>query len=364
MKGPNAVLNNNRGIALIITLAIISLLVAMTFELNRQIRGGVEDAANARDRLELTNMIESGVTIAQSLLIADKADSEVDSIQEDWANPLKIEEVLAQTPFDEGSLSLFISDELSRIQVNALVAFPDGREFNPVQRDLWFRFMALILSAQEDENAFMEDVTDPSEIVNPVKDWLDSDDNDTVTGLNGAEDEYYQDLDPPYSCRNGPIRHIEELTRIKNITPELFYSSSDILAGISQYMSVFGATAANNRFTFEGKININTADIPVIAAMLPIGQEFLAAEIAAYREEKSEDQFLHELTSPTWYKEVPGAGDVEIDPGLITTQSDIFRIECSGTLHDRTANARVIVMREKNSETGKWYCRVISWVYE
>ena len=356
---------NNKGIALILTLSVIVVLVAVTFELNWQLQGSVTGAAVMRDRLVMSQMIASGVEIAQAILIKDKKKSEIDSVQEDWANPEKIEAYLSQVPFENGSIRLIISDERGRIQINSLVQFPEGKEFNPPQRDLWFRFMALILAQQKPTDAsLVEEIDEPSAIINPVKDWLDSGDNDAITGLNGAEKDYYQDLDPPYECRNGPFRHIEELTRVKGITPELFYTANEQLMGISNYMTVYGLTAAKDSFTYDGKININTADIPVLAALMPLGQEFLAPEIFNYRLESAEGQFLHELTGPTWYKEVPGGSDVEIDAALITTQSDLFRIQCGAMLNDVQMTATVVVQREKEKESGKYYCKVLNWTSE
>jgi general secretion pathway protein K len=358
---------NNRGIALIITLTVIALLITVTFELNRQLQNSVENSAIIRDRLVLSHMISSGVEVAQALLIKDKNDSEADTVQEDWANPEKIDAYLSQIPFDDGSIGLYISDELGRIQVNSLVKFPEGREFNPTQQELWLRFMVLILAQQEnmeDEAALFEEVTEPSAVINPIKDWLDSNDNDAISGLNGAENEYYQDLDPPYAPRNGPFRHIEELIRTKGITPELFYAADELSMGISNYITVAGISDLNDKFTYSGKININTADLPVIAALLPIGQEFLALEIFNYRIEAASGQFLYDLTSPTWYKEVPGCSEVDIDAELLIIQSDIFRIECEAVLRDIQKKATVIVQREKNEESGKWYCKVLNWTYE
>lgn len=358
---------NNKGIALILTVTIIALLVTITFELNRQLQASVVNAAIIRDRMLLSHMVSSGVEVAKAMLIKDKNDSEIDSVQEDWANPDKIDAYLSQVRFDEGNILLYISDEKGKIQVNALVKFPEGRDFNQPQKDLWLRFMTLVLDQQEnleDNDALFDEIVEPSAIVNPIKDWLDSGDNDAITGLNGAEDEYYRDLDPPYTTRNGPFRHIEELIRTKGITPELFYAADEQIMGISNFLTIYGISDLNDKFTYTGKININTADLPVIAALLPLGQEFLAGEIFNYRIESTEGQFIYDLTNPTWYKEVPGCSEVDINAELITTQSDIFRIECSAGLHDILKTATVIVQREKNEKSGKWYCKVLSWTDE
>ena len=66
-------------------------------------------------------MASSGVHAAMALLVKDKGESNFDSLQEDWANPEKIDEILQEIPFDNGKLAVVITDELSKIQVNALV---------------------------------------------------------------------------------------------------------------------------------------------------------------------------------------------------------------------------------------------------
>jgi general secretion pathway protein K len=97
---------------------------------------------------------------------------------------------------------------------------------------------------------------------------------------------------------------------------------------------------------------------------MPLGQEFFAPEIFNYRLESEGGQFLHELTGPTWYKEVPGCADVDIDAALITTQSDLFRIQCGAVVNDIQMTATVIVQRDKEKESGKWYCKVLNWTNE
>ncbi len=356
---------NQRGIALIITLTVITLLVSVTFELNRQMRAMVMESAVSKNKMTLMHMISSGVQIAQGILIKDKNDTEIDSVQEDWANPEKIKEYLSQIPFDDGNIDLVISDELGRIQLNALVAFPDGKEYRPAQRDLWYRFVGMLLMEQQgDEKSPFKDISDPGELIHPIKDWLDSGDNDTLSGLNSAETDYYESLTPPYKCQNSVFRHINELLLVKGITPEIFKSLQEKSVGISNYLTVYGAAKSDNKFTFDGKININTAELPVVAALLPIEQMFLAPEICDFRVERANDQFIHDLSNPTWYKEVPGCADLEINSDLITNKSDIFRIQCAAVFQETKMAATVIVQREKNEESGKWQCKVLNWTYE
>ncbi len=201
--------------ALLITLAVITLLVVTTMELNRRARATVISTAAVRDRHRLSEMLASGVNVAMAMLVEDKKNTTADSIQEDWADPEKVKSLLESIPFDEGKLEVSISDELSRIQVNALVKFPDSHTFNEKQVGLWDRFLKLAFLAYEPP-----DEIDPANtIINSLKDWLDSGDDDAITGLTGAESDYYLDLDPPYSIRNGPLTHLNELLLVKGSYP-------------------------------------------------------------------------------------------------------------------------------------------------
>jgi len=211
-------LKNNRGIALLITITVVTLLVTVTIEFNRRMRATVMATASARDRLTLTHMASAGIHAGMALLIKDKIESDVDTLREDWANPEKINHVLQDIPFETGTIDLKIVDELSKIQVNALVSYPESRNFNEVQRALWERFLELFINPDTDS-----DDTKAVPIINSIKDWLDFGDDEAVTGLSGAESAYYQALETPYPARNGPVRHPGELARIKGIRPNLFH---------------------------------------------------------------------------------------------------------------------------------------------
>jgi len=352
---PDKILRNNRGMALLITLTIITVLIAVALEMNRKTRSVVFSAAAGRDRITLSHMASSGIEIAKAMLIRDKNNSNHDSLQEEWADPEKISEVLEDIPFEDGAITLTITDELGKIQINSLVTYPEGQAFNESQRDMWYRFLTLLIS----QNDSFEDL-EPDMIINSVKDWIDSGDDEAITGLNGAESDYYQELDPPYVCRNGPLIHIGELALIRGVTTEYFQLAGGV-SGISRYMTVFGMSEMdNNKFTYEGKININTADLPVLAALLPLENPELAQAIYDYRLETSDSEYIHDLSGTTWYKQVPGLSDVEIDPKIITTASDFFRIESLATLHEIKMKITAIVERKQSKKTGKWACRVLS----
>ena len=58
----------------------------------------------------------------------------------------------------------------------------------------------------------------PPEVAASIVDWRDSDDR--ASG-DGAEVEYYAQLDPPYRPRNAPFETVRELLMVRGVTPEL-----------------------------------------------------------------------------------------------------------------------------------------------
>jgi general secretion pathway protein K len=352
-------MKNERGIALLVTLAIITILITVALELNRKARSAVIVTAATRDRHTLLHMASSGIHAAMALLVKDKMSSATDSIQEAWADAEKMVELAGSIPFEDGSVIMNISDELGKISVNAVVEKPYHHEPNDRQLFLWERFLLHHIS----QNTPLEEI-EPRTIINSLKDWLDTGDDDAITGLSGAESDYYQGLDPPYACRNGPIPHLDELVKVKGITPELLYGVEG-RPGISNFLTVHGmAESGEKRSAFEGKININTAEVPVLAALLPLEYADLAQQIYDFRQEKAESIYRHDLTQPAWYKDIPGFSDIEIDAELITTSSDLFRIESVATLHEMKMTTTAVVQRERERKTGKWRCRVLRWVAE
>ncbi|MBF0119962.1 MAG: general secretion pathway protein GspK [Desulfobacterales bacterium] len=360
-------LKNNRGIAILIVITIITLLMAVAIELNRKVRTAVMLTGTNRDNLTLFYMASSGIHAAIAILIKDKGESEFDSLLEDWANPSKIEEVLSTMNFENGKVTFKITDEMSKIQVNALADPPEGKNFNEPQKAMWDRCIRLIVSKNEVLKNADVDITG---IINCVKDWIDKD--DIITGLNGAESEYYKGLTPPYSPRNAPILYLEELKLIKEFREEFFLIGEK---SISNYMTVYGIASDDKKedkkegpppppdddekkkgVKYDGKININTVDLPVLIAMVPSENIDIARSIYDYRQEAAKNI---DFSNPTWYKNAPGATDIVIDPKIITTSSNYFAIESTATIGQMKTTLNAVVKREKDKKTDKIKCNIL-----
>lgn len=360
MAGIDLIAGNRRGIALLVTLSVMTILVAASLEYNRRSRFALTVAAAGRDHLTMSQMAAAGVHAAMAILAKDKADNTTDSVLDDWADPEKIEEVLKDFPFEDGNLAVSIHDEMGKIQVNALVNYPDTRQFNEAQRTLWERFLQFYADRKESRIELKGD-SEPAAIINSLKDWLDSGDDDAITGLSGAETSFYQSLQPPYPARNGPIPDMSDLLLVKGVTPELFFGTPQ-LPGISNYLTVHGAAPGEGTgVAYPGRINIATAELPVLFALLPLENEDLAEALDELRREIVSGKQTVDLNDPNWFRQVPGLTELKLDPKLITTTSDLFRVESTAAVADATTTVTAVLQRVQAADTGRWTCRILDW---
>ena len=321
-------LRNSRGMALILTILIISLIVALTVEFNRFMRSDLHAAVNLRDGIKLGYIAKSGFNYALAVLLEDAAEGNVDSLHEAWADPKALSENSA-AQFEEGRFEVKVSDHSGKIQINKLVK-EDGRNYNDDQKGLLMRFL----------KSFGIDDEEADNIVDAIKDWIDADNE--VTRF-GAENAHYQALDKPCSCKNAPIEFLEELLLIRGITKELFYGTEE-KPGISDYISPHG----------NGKININTANRLVLSALSDEIKEDpeMVENMIKYRND--EDNNLQEIN---WDDRV-GMRGVNYNPGLLTTSSTHFEITSEG--FKGAMSKRVTGMVERKEGT----LQIRSWKIE
>jgi general secretion pathway protein K len=310
-------IRDQRGVSLILVLLMISIIVAVTIQLNRDTRSEVYEAANLSDGIRMHYVAESAFYAGEALLLADK--NQFDSLTEDWAKT----EMLAlksEGLFDNASFNLRIEDESGRIPINKLV---NGSAYNASIRDLLLRLLTGPYFRLSQDRA--------GDVIDAIKDWIDADDE--VTG-GGAEVGYYEGLERPYAAKNAPLDCIEELLMVKGVTRELFYGTGES-PGLVQCLSVFG----------DGKININTAPKPVLRALSAEMTDDGVEALDEYRRDEKND-----LASLTWYSKVSGAAAWNIPSTLISIQSDIFRLTSVGIQAKMTQRITAIVKRVKDQK--------------
>jgi len=374
---------NENGMALLITLSIIAILLTVSLELNRRVKNGIMTSDTGKTNYQLLEIARSGMKIAEALLIRDVNESTIDSVQEEWSDPQVLDNIIESLALDSGDIKLKISDEMSKIQVNALIKSYPGHEVNPDQKKIWENLLSFFISSDKSE-----DKRDPQEIINSLLDWLDDKDDEAVTGISGAESSYYESLEVPYQCANREFFDLNELFLVKGISKNLLSKAQslenmlfdqddqdeELQLRLNDLFTVFGTeknkTANKNttlkKYQFSGKININTAPILVIAAILPFGKQDLAENISEHRLHKLDEDgdYTNDLSVKNWYADIAGLTQKEKTKisTMITYSSHIFSIESHARLNGKSLVLRGVVLRQKD-KNGKWQCKTLrQWI--
>jgi type II secretory pathway component PulK len=126
-----------------------------------------------------------------------------------------------------GVYSYEITDEESKVNINVLT-YP--------------RLTALL------EETGVVEPNLRSIISDSILDWIDS---DHLHKLNGAEDDYYEELNLPYEAKDRRIDTIEELLLVRGVTPSIFYGGpsedeSETYAGLANFLTTAAAGFNNN----------------------------------------------------------------------------------------------------------------------
>lgn len=349
------------------TLAIVAILLTAALQMGKFTGDSVMATLAEKDRFQAEQFALSGIHLAMMILVDDAEKNTTDSVQEAWADPDMLSQAVNELGLEKEALTIKITDELSKIQVNALLLTFPGNELNPDQSRIWENLLRLRFS---DDKTM--DERDPAQIINSLKDWLDSGDDDAVTGMSGAESDYYLGLDPPYICADGPFNDIDEVLTVKGISENLLKNETtdeiDASAEETELSDIFTVYGLDNERTehggyrYTGKVNINTAGVDVLAALLPEGMEDLARDLADFRGQKSElEQIFVNPLDNGWYKKVIELSEKELNrfERTVTYSSDIFKIDCRTQKNDVSVIRVAYLKREKHKESGKWVCRII-----
>ena len=217
---------DERGIALLVTLLVLVLIVALVYEVFRLGTRAAQTGAYARDSIRCALLAEGGIAAARVVLRLDARISNYDTLDEVWSRPAP--------PIDlgDGTALVSIEDEERKININRLV-LANGNTPDE-QRLAVFRRLLDILGID-------------STLADAVVDWLDRDDTPRV---GGAESPYYLGLPYPYRAKNDLFDSVEELRLVRGVTPE-------VLDKLRPYVTVHSS----------GKVNLNTAPKEVLMSL-------------------------------------------------------------------------------------------------
>jgi len=225
--------SRQHGIALITAIFVVALAtiaaVAMFESSNMAVRRAT-NLVESESALWYAIGVESWV---KGILKQDAKNNSTDSYADLWAQPVEF------LPIDNGNLRGRVEDLQGRFNLNNL-ATPDV-----VQLKVHLAQFQLLLDAIGGDDAVKA-----TGLGSAIRDWVDADSE--RIDLNGAEDNEYQSLDPPYRAGNRPMQSVSELLQLRGMTPALY-------AALKPYVAALP--------TIGTKININTAPPQVLAAL-------------------------------------------------------------------------------------------------
>src|SRR6185295_10286485 len=209
-----------RGVALLIVMMVIAALTFAVFRFAAAMRVETQLARNSSFDTEYDWMGRSGVELAKYVLTQQMSITpQYDALNQKWAGgPGGTNEVLSDisltdVPLGPGKFTVKIVDTERKYNINAAIITTD-------------------------ENALRQGLTlvgvptaEFPTIVDSILDWGDVDKDARV---NGAESDYYQNLQPPYIAKDGPIDDLSELLLIRGITPGMYWGSSSPYAAQDQ----------------------------------------------------------------------------------------------------------------------------------
>ena len=304
--------DNEKGIALLVTLLILVLVVAIVHEVFRIGAQSAQSSAYGRDSIRCILLAEGGTGAARIALRIDARDNQYDTLDEIWSRsalPISL---------GDAEVRVTIEDEERKIDLNRLMLAngiaPDEKRLAMFQR---------LLDTLGIDRA----------VADAVVDWLDNDENPRV---GGAESSYYNGLPNPYRAKNDLFDTIGELRLVRGVTAEIYEK-------LLPFVTV----------SSSGMVNLNTAPKEVLMSLSagvdlaeagPIDAK-TADEIIAYRQDHpfttasqigNVSPFLRDLYARTLIR------------NIVDVRSTYFHVRSSGDVGGTVRTIDAIGMRAGN----------------
>ena len=308
------------GFVLVVVLCMVIMLGILLFGFNHKSRAGLLAVDDLRKSRQALNCARAGLNIA----IAAIRDNEDIHTNRKLRNLLSGDDTVS---LGQGSCSITVTEESGRLNIN-LLQDENGR-INKTTIDQLLRLIDLL----NQEN--FGDFHISYDLVPSIIDWIDSDDEITFLSFikhenSGAESGYYNNLTPPYSCRNDSFEMTEELLLIKGVTRQVFNSLQD-------FITVRG----------DGKININWASKHIIQSLSEEMDPVLAQMIIDHRK-------IEPFGSVVELRDIPGMSDSiykEIEKDItVSPTKQFYRVTSEGTVDGLSYT--IVAVLGRNMETG------------
>lgn len=305
--------SGQQGVALITALLISALVTVAAVAMASRQQLDVRRTGNMLEADQAYMYVLAAETWASQILKQDKQDSQIDTLDEDWATKLP------PVPIEGGVISGSIEDLQGRFNLNNLIDAknePDQDQNKTLQR-----ILAQISLAEEK-------VQLSPFVANRITDWIDPNLNSLA---DGAEDLNYLGLELPYRAANRFMASPSELAAVDGL------SLTDVAA-----LSPFVATLPRTATLSATPVNVNTAPEMVLMSLHKDITPRIADELAAHRTdepfEKAED-FVNKLKND-YSIDVTG-----FDNKRVSVSSDYFLITSDAAIGRTTLRMYSLLAR-------------------
>lgn len=278
-----------QGVAIITALLIVTIAATVSITISTRLQLDVRRTSNLIALDQADFYLLEAEKWSQQILRDDKKNSNIDSLDEDWA----IE--IPALPVEGGTIQGKLVDLQSCINVNALIDHSSGST-DPITLA---RLNQLFTNAQITTN-----------LTQAIADWID-DDLDR-TNPDGAEDGHYTNLEKPYRTANTLLHSISELRLIRG------FEDTDTYNSVKDHLCAFVPDGSVG-------INVNTASSEVLLSLSPSMTSALAKDIMD-RQQNNPFTDLKDFTSLSNLKTIiPDTGQLTVSSHyfLLVTQAII-----------------------------------------
>jgi general secretion pathway protein K len=300
-----------RGVALITVLLVVAIVTVVCAGMIARQQLSIRGTANQAQARQAWHYALGGEALAQSILRRDLQASgdgtglpAVDHLLEPWAMP--------QPAYDldegQGQVQVRIEDLAGRFNLNSLV-----QEQQPNAAAL-AQFRRLLLRLQ---------ITEP--YAERLVDWLDSDQQ--PSGEQGAEDNAYLLLDPPYRTAGTRLEDLSELRLLLGMRDEDFQRMAPYVSALPP----------------DTPLNVNTASAMVLASLADSLSLSAAESLVKMRQAAP-------FRDTASFMAQPALGGVQLQGTNIAVTSQFFQAISEVRLADRRLALVSQIRREENGE--------------
>ena len=289
---------NQNGVALMVVLWVLVLLIALATEFAFSMKSEVNTTRNYKEDIQAYHLAKAGIQMAMAEILYP---STFHASHQDFGLVMGVsskESERRSTKLDKTAYRNSIGHKIKLGSGLITYSLQDENSKIPINKITRNTLVKVLTSAGVDSKAKKDVIADS------ILDWMDSDKNHR---LNGAENDFYQNLTPPYFAKNAPIENLDELSKIRGIDEKILYGTNQ-RKGLINFFTTYNVKS----------VNPNTASPEILSII------FSESQAKSIMKKRGERGFYDNTTSD--YFRIRSTGEVEGSPTNHTINTVVQKI--------------------------------------